>query len=95
MNLVFIMYTAIALPIWIPFEDSTSIEFLVIDTIIDVFFMCDILINFNTAYENEDGELVTNWKTLAKNYIRHWFILDLVSSVPLTLIGYYTYDSQA
>jgi hypothetical protein len=59
-NLCFVLYTAIVVPVRIPFEEDTAVSFLVIDTLIDIFFMLDMMMNFNLAYENEESELITN-----------------------------------
>lgn len=85
--LFFIFYSAIVIPIRIPFEDDPHLFFVIFDTIMDFLFMVDILINFNTAFEDDEANIITNWKWICFNYIWTWFFLDFISCVPLTLIG--------
>ncbi len=42
--------------------------------------------NFFTAFEDDNGELVVNRWRIAKNYIKSWFLVDLFSCVPISLI---------
>lgn len=60
---------------WIPF-----------DYVCDVMFGIDIMINFLSAYYNEKNELVTNYKTIAINYVWGWFIIDALAFMPLNYI---------
>jgi len=42
----------------------------VIDLAVDLIFMCDMVVNFITAYEDsESGLPVTSLKKISKNYI--------------------------
>ena len=67
---------------------------LVFDTIIDVFFLLDILINFNTGYYKK-GVLIMNRKDIIVNYLKTWFILDLLASFPYSwIINYEEIDAQ-
>ncbi|KAL3663401.1 hypothetical protein V7S43_011806 [Phytophthora oleae] len=50
-------------------------------------FLLDLLLNFNTAYV-EQGVLVRLRRKIAWNYIRTWFVFDLLSAFPLQLIYY-------
>jgi hyperpolarization activated cyclic nucleotide-gated potassium channel 2 len=43
------------------------------------------VLNFNTGIFKK-GSLVTNRRAIAKNYLKFWFWLDLVASVPYELI---------
>lgn len=49
------------------------------DDSINYFFMADILINFFSAYYDEDNVLVTNNIYIAKNYLKGWFLIDVLS----------------
>lgn len=52
---------------------------------ITAIFAADILLNFNTGYI-EKGEIVMERKAIWKKYVRFWFWMDLISSVPVDLI---------
>jgi hypothetical protein len=40
----------------------------------------------STAYENDDGHIVTQRCLIAKHYLRGWFIIDLVAVLPYSYI---------
>lgn len=46
-----------------------------------MFFVLDILVNFRTAVL-DDGELVQRPAAVAVRYLRGWFALDLVATIP-------------
>lgn len=52
---------------------------------IDTFFLVDIFVNFNTAFYEQEYELVTSRKEIALNYLKSWFLLDFVSIIPTEL----------
>ena len=58
----------------------------VLDYIIDTTFLIDIVLNFRTAFYNEDFEMVLDKKLIRKAYMKSWFPLDLFASFPFELI---------
>ena len=58
--LVIIVFIAVIVPYRISFENETSLEWIMIDTIIDGIFLIDITLNFLTAYEDESGVLIVD-----------------------------------
>ncbi|XP_074659485.1 potassium/sodium hyperpolarization-activated cyclic nucleotide-gated channel 4-like [Tubulanus polymorphus] len=74
----------IILPIQIAFyNDGPSKEWDGIMLFFDVVFMVDIVINFRTGVMTEtSSEVILNSKALAIHYLKTWFFIDLVSSVP-------------
>ena len=65
--------------------------------VIDMVFIIDIVLNFRTGYfvrnldlgasSVEDNDLVEyDRQRVAKNYLKSWFVLDVVSGVPFALI---------
>ena len=48
--------------------------------------MIDILVNFNSAYYDNNGNLVKDRKTIVSNYLKTWFLLDFIASFPFDLI---------
>ena len=80
-----IVYTAI----WVPLEVSqmATADTLhgQIDFILDFFFYVDIVINFRTAYIDDENELVLNSKLIAKRYFRGFFWVDLGATLQFEL----------
>ena len=84
--LVLIILIAITVPYRIPFEDETPPDWLYTDMTIDFLFIIDVIMNFFTAVEDENGELHTShWKIFCI-YSKSWLLLDIVSSIPISLI---------
>lgn len=48
-------------------------------------FLCDMIIIFNSAYYDEDFNLVQDRKLIAKQYLTGWFSIDLLAIVPFDL----------
>lgn len=42
----------------------------------------DILLNFRTTYVSRKGEVVSDSKSIAVNYLRGWFVVDLLAALP-------------
>ena len=82
----FVVFQAIVIPPRIAFEEEISDAWLWTDNIIDIFFMVDIFINFSCAIEDESGDLIINRKKIALRYLQGWFVLDLASCFPITII---------
>ena len=58
------------------------------DDMTDVLFISDLFMSFNTAFKpHPQADLVTNRKQIAFNYLKLWFWIDLVSSVPFDAIA--------
>ena len=51
-------------------------------------FIIDLLMSFNLAYRpNLGDDLITDRKKIAKNYLKCWFWIDLVASVPFDRVA--------
>ena len=49
----------------------------------------DILLNFRTTYVNHKGEVISSSKSIAINYVKGWFFLDLIAALPFEIFGGY------
>ena len=77
-----LIYTALAVPYRLSFTSDNDSDWLIVDTIIDVFFFIDILVTFNSSYYDQDMKLVINRKVIVMNYLKTWFLIDVVSCIP-------------
>ena len=50
------------------------------------FYVVDILLNFRTTYVSKSGQVIYESRLIAINYIRGWFLLDLLAAVPFDLL---------
>lgn len=48
-------------------------------------FFLDIILIFNTWFYNEDDEVITSRKQIAKAYLKGWFTIDVLAILPFTL----------
>jgi len=46
----------------------------------------DIVLNFRTTYVSKSGQVIYESRLIAVNYIRGWFLLDLLAAVPFDLL---------
>lgn len=69
-----------------------SIVFRLVDYISDLFYILDIVFSFNTAFYNNNNNLIKNKKKIAIHYCFNTFgfLIDIVSALPIsTLLNYY------
>ncbi|KAF7418678.1 hypothetical protein HZH68_001331 [Vespula germanica] len=59
---------------------------MVSDVVVEALFIFDILLNFRTTYVNRKGEVVSNSKSIALNYVKTWFFVDLVAALPFDFL---------
>lgn len=90
--LVFIIFLSISVPYRIAFEDITPTGWFYADTVLDFLFIIDMSLNFFTAIETVNGEIIVEHKMIAIKYLKSWFFIDLSSSIPVSLIQRLTTD---
>lgn len=76
-----ITLSVITVPFRIGFDAVSEGGWLVVDWVIDLTFALDIVFNFRMAYVNAHV-LVTSPSLMATHYLKGWFTLDLLSTVP-------------
>jgi hyperpolarization activated cyclic nucleotide-gated potassium channel 2 len=82
---MFIIYQSIVIPFRLCFEVEASGAFYYLETVMDVSFMIDIVVTFNTGFYKK-GYLVMKRKDIIMNYIKTWFILDMLASFPYSWV---------
>ena len=85
------IYTAIILPIRLAFMDENNISqsMMTFDIFTDVCFIIDIALQFFFVEEDEDGDLILDQKKIATSYLKSWFAIDLLSSIPVSIIAFF------
>lgn len=84
-GMFFVLYIAIVAPYRVAFEAKSEGGTKVFEVIQDIYFMLDLLISFNTGVV-EEGRLIVDRKEAIFIYIKFWFWVDLLSTIPLSLI---------
>ncbi|XP_072298542.1 voltage-gated delayed rectifier potassium channel KCNH5-like [Eucyclogobius newberryi] len=86
--LILTFYTAILVPYNVSFKTRQSnIAWLVLDSVVDVIFLVDIVLNFHTTFVGPAGEVVSDAKLIRMNYLKTWFVIDLLSCLPYDIIN--------
>ena len=94
--LVLTFYTAIMVPYNVALKNKTSedVSLLVVDSIVDVIFFIDIVLNFHTTYVGPGGEVVSDPKVIRLNYLKSWFVIDLLSCLPYDVFNAFDHDED-
>ncbi|KAI8496616.1 Potassium voltage-gated channel sub H member 4 [Branchiostoma belcheri] len=56
------------------------------DVIVEMLFIVDIILNFRTTYVTSSGQVVYDARSIALNYAKTWFFVDLMAAVPFDLL---------
>ncbi|XP_012214777.1 potassium voltage-gated channel subfamily H member 8 isoform X1 [Linepithema humile] len=83
--LIATFYVAIVVPYnasFINIDRPTMVS----DVVVEALFVIDIILNFRTTYVSRKGEVVSNSKSIAVNYVKGWFLVDLVAALPFDLL---------
>ncbi|XP_072107886.1 potassium/sodium hyperpolarization-activated cyclic nucleotide-gated channel 1-like isoform X1 [Mobula birostris] len=78
----------IIIPVGITFfTESTSTIWIIFNVASDTFFLLDLIVNFRTGIVVEDNaEIILDPKVIKWKYLKSWFIIDFVSSIPVDYI---------
>ena len=77
-----IAYDMVAIPMYLAFSRPPGYvleEPWILGTLTRVFWTCECLISFNTAYINRVGDLVMDRRKCIVNHLKTWFIVDVLT----------------
>jgi hypothetical protein len=78
-----LLTTVITMPLVIGW-DTIAKQMFVFNFMMDMIFGLDIIKNFSTGYvEDSTGNIIMNRKTITVTYVKTWFVIDLVSMLPI------------
>lgn len=55
---------------------------------------CKIVLNFHTTFVGPGGEVVSDPKVIRMNYLKSWFIIDLLSCLPYDVFNAFDHDED-
>ncbi|XP_043201014.1 potassium/sodium hyperpolarization-activated cyclic nucleotide-gated channel 2-like isoform X5 [Amphibalanus amphitrite] len=87
--LLLLVANLIILPVAISFfNDELSSRWIAFNCLSDTIFLIDIIVNFRTGIMHQDNseQVILDPILIARHYLRTWFFLDLISSIPLDYI---------
>ncbi|XP_063105654.1 potassium/sodium hyperpolarization-activated cyclic nucleotide-gated channel 3 isoform X2 [Cavia porcellus] len=78
----------IVLPVGITFfKEENSPPWIVFNVLSDTFFLLDLVLNFRTGIVVEEGaEILLAPRAIRTRYLRTWFLVDFISSIPVDYI---------
>ncbi|KAF3691992.1 Potassium/sodium hyperpolarization-activated cyclic nucleotide-gated channel 4 [Channa argus] len=69
------------------FRDENTASWIIFNVVSDTLFMVDLVLNFRTGIVKEDStEILLDPRAIRQNYLRSWFLVDFVSSIPVDYI---------
>lgn len=86
--LLFMVGNLIIIPVGITFfKEETTAPWIVFNVVSDTFFLMDLVMNFRTGIVIEDNtEIILDPERIKKKYLKTWFVVDFVSSIPVDYI---------
>uniref|UniRef100_A0A672MKG6 Hyperpolarization activated cyclic nucleotide gated potassium channel 1 n=1 Tax=Sinocyclocheilus grahami TaxID=75366 RepID=A0A672MKG6_SINGR len=86
--LIMMMGNLIIIPVGITFfSEQTTTSWLIFNVASDTIFLVDLVMNFRTGIVNEESsEIILDPKVIKMNYLKSWFVVDFLSSIPVDYI---------
>ncbi|XP_069779071.1 potassium/sodium hyperpolarization-activated cyclic nucleotide-gated channel 2 [Narcine bancroftii] len=86
--LLFMVGNLIIIPVGITFfKEETTTPWIIFNVVSDTFFLMDLVLNFRTGIVIEDNtEIILDPQKIKKTYLKSWFIVDFISSIPVDYI---------
>ena len=81
-----ILFSSITTPLRAAFYDEDDLLWVMVETFTDIVFLLDIIFTFMSAYYNKIEMLISSRREIVCDYLKTWFVVDLISALPLSLI---------
>jgi potassium voltage-gated channel Eag-related subfamily H protein 7 len=83
-----LVYTAYVTPYEVAFNSTRLNPMFYVNLVVNISFFLDLLKSFFTAIQDSESELwVGDWDTILGNYLKGWFLIDLISILPFDSAG--------
>ena len=87
--IVLVLYNAYMIPFDLAFDLCLGAGLLAVDILVDALFIFDVFLSFRTTYyDRTDGALVLDYALVRKNYLKTWFAIDFIASVPIEYVAF-------
>jgi len=80
------VYEAFSIPMIICFGKDPKGFWWVMEFVICLIFMADVVASFFTGYIDSTGQAVFQPGRICKRYLRTWFVVDVIASLPLEIM---------
>ena len=91
--MIILILVCILTPLNLAFDEEQKTADLAFETFIDLTFMVDIVLVFNSAYYDNKFKIVCDKKQIAKDYLGSWFVIDFLSCIPLQLLALTSFNN--
>ena len=75
-------------------QNPNQLVLFITDTWIDVAFFIDVILNFHTTYVGVMEEVISDPKLIRWNYLKSWFVIDMLSCVPYDVFDLLAFSKQ-
>eukprot|EP01043_Picozoa_sp_COSAG02_P035665 COSAG02_NODE_2567_length_8517_cov_2.589570_4_plen_617_part_00 len=84
-QIALLVYIAVLVPFRIGFDQNAEPGdlFFIFDVGVDVYFIVDVYLSFNTTRHDSEGKLVWKKREVRMGYMKGWFTIDLLGCLPL------------
>lgn len=83
---LFVLYTTCVVPYRVCFRRDAQGAFAYVETVMDVAFFIDMVLNFCTGIYLPSGEITYSARLVIQAYLRGWFCVDFFSTMPFDLV---------
>lgn len=77
-----LLFTCLVTPARLAFAEEDTLTWEIINQFQNVMFLIDMVIIFLSAYYDDNMRIVTNRKIIAIQYLKGWFLIDLLAIFP-------------
>ncbi|EKX40720.1 hypothetical protein GUITHDRAFT_113250 [Guillardia theta CCMP2712] len=88
-SLLAVLFCTFTVPYEMAYNPDKDPVIIGMEMTVEIFFIIEIFLNFMTTFVHE-GDEIFDKGAIALNYIRGWFIVDVVSSIPTETISQIT-----
>ena len=83
-----VVYNSGFIPLSLAFAYRLATTHTIADYAVDLLFVMDMVVSCSTVYHNQHFELVIDRRKIVSHYVRTWFVIDLLSILPLEVFAY-------
>ena len=93
--LLALLYCATIMPFKVCFINTSSISWLIFDTIIDFIFLTDMVIVLNSPFICAKKQCIeVSRKNIFFNYLKGWLLIDFLSSIPMDFLTHFFFGGM-
>eukprot|EP01043_Picozoa_sp_COSAG02_P010774 COSAG02_NODE_386_length_23297_cov_32.396457_6_plen_1111_part_00 len=95
-SVTFLFYVVVTVPLNTSFSVVSELwsPTFFVDLVVDLFFIGDVFLNFRIAFVDKHGHREGRPWEIAKHYAKGWFVIDIVSCLPVQYVQYIMEASQ-